>query len=109
MDVWLIAGWAATLLAGAASGWFTYKVKERSRADKQLTEHDVNLKNLEERFDKHESGCEDRTQTLHDRISAVRRELGEDISRLGGTMGKLMEGQGRIMGRLEAIGKRETG
>ena len=48
-----------------------------------------------------------RTKTIHDRISNVRRELGEDISKIDDKLGDLVVGQARIYGRLEALGKTE--
>ena len=107
MDYAILAGWAITLIAGGASGWFVYRWKEqRSAANKLITQGTL-LKTLESRLDKHEDGCIDRNKTLHDRISNVRRELGEDIDKIDDKLGDLVVGQARIYGRLEALGKTE--
>ena len=103
----LFAGWLLTLLAGAGSGWLVYAIKNRKKEVVEAAEQGALLKTLEERMDRHEDGCTDRTKTIHDRISNVRRELGEDISKIDDKLGDLVVGQARIYGRLEALGKTE--
>ena len=107
MDYAILAGWAATLIAGAGSGWLVYALKNRKKAVVEAAEQAALLTTLEDRLDRHETGCETRTKTLHDRISNVRRELGEDIDKVGDKLGDLVVGQARIYGRLEALGKTE--